>query len=38
MNCQFCYTTKMGLKGNLSMAHIVEQLLIAERMCSQELG
>jgi 23S rRNA (adenine2503-C2)-methyltransferase len=38
MNCQFCYTAKMGLKGNLSTAHIVEQLVVAARMCSQELG
>jgi adenine C2-methylase RlmN of 23S rRNA A2503 and tRNA A37 len=38
MNCQSSYTTKMGLKGNLSMAHIVEQLVIAARMCNQELG
>ncbi len=37
MNCQFCYTTKMGLKGNLSTAHIVEQLVNAARMCNQEL-
>jgi len=38
MNCQFSYTTKMGLKGNLSTAHIVEQLVIVARMCNQELG
>ncbi len=38
MNCQFCYTTKMGLKGNLSTAHVVEQLMIAARMRNQELG
>jgi 23S rRNA (adenine2503-C2)-methyltransferase len=38
MNCQFSHTTKMGLKGNLSMAHIVEDLVIAARMCNQELG
>ncbi|CAN5966499.1 unnamed protein product [Sphagnum jensenii] len=38
MNCQFSYTTKMGLKGNLSTAHVVEQLVIAARMCNQELG
>ncbi len=38
MNCQFSDTTKMGVKGNLSTAHIVEQLVIAARMCNQELG
>ncbi|CAK9218210.1 unnamed protein product [Sphagnum troendelagicum] len=38
MNCQFSYTTKMGLKGNLSTAHRVGQLVIASRMCNQELG
>jgi len=32
MNCQFSY------KGNLSMARVVEQLVIAARMCNQELG
>ncbi len=37
MNCQFSFTTKMVLKGNLSMAHIVERLVIAARMCNQEL-
>ncbi|CAM6068608.1 unnamed protein product [Sphagnum tenellum] len=38
MNCQFSYTTKMGLKGNLSTAHRVGQLVIASRTCNQELG
>jgi adenine C2-methylase RlmN of 23S rRNA A2503 and tRNA A37 len=38
MNCQFCYTTKIGLKRILSTADIVEQLVIAARMWSQELG
>ena len=27
MNCQFCYTGRMGLRGNLSTAQIVEQVL-----------
>jgi len=27
----------MVLKGNLSMAHIVERFVIAARMCNQEL-
>lgn len=26
MNCQFCYTGRMGLSGNLSTAQIVEQV------------
>ncbi|GFH11905.1 elp3 domain-containing protein, partial [Haematococcus lacustris] len=26
MNCQFCYTGRMGLQGNLSTAQIVEQV------------
>jgi len=38
MNCQFSYTTKIGLKGFLSTTDVVEQLVIATRMCSQELG
>jgi 23S rRNA (adenine2503-C2)-methyltransferase len=38
MNCQFSYTRKMGLKGILSTAHVVEQLVIAARTCNQELG
>jgi 23S rRNA (adenine2503-C2)-methyltransferase len=38
MNCHFCHTTKIGLKGILSTTDIVEQLVIAARMCSQELG
>jgi len=37
MNCQFSYTTKIGLKGFQSTIDIVEQLVIATRMCSQEL-
>jgi len=32
------HATKMGLKGNSSMVHVVEQLVIATRMCNQELG
>ena len=27
MNCQFCYTGRMGLLGNLSTAQIVEQVV-----------
>jgi 23S rRNA (adenine2503-C2)-methyltransferase len=32
MNCQFCYTAKMGLRKNLSAAQIVEQVVQARRM------
>lgn len=38
MNCQFCFTAKMGLRGNLSTSQIVEQVVVASRMCRQELG
>ncbi len=38
INCQFCYTAKIGLKGILSTTGIIEQLVIAARMCNQELG
>lgn len=38
MNCQFCFTAKMGLRGNLRTSQIVEQLVVASRMCSEELG
>lgn len=31
MNCQFCYTGRMGLLGNLSTAQIVEQ--VSEGRC-----
>ncbi|GAX77170.1 hypothetical protein CEUSTIGMA_g4615.t1 [Chlamydomonas eustigma] len=36
MNCQFCYTGRMGLLGNLTTAQIVEQVVEARRMLSQE--
>ena len=32
MNCQFCYTGRMGLLGNLSAAQIVEQVGMASRL------
>ncbi|XP_073132014.1 uncharacterized protein [Henckelia pumila] len=38
MNCQFCYTGRMGLKRNLSAAEIVEQAVFARRLLSQEVG
>lgn len=34
MNCQFCYTGRMGLSGNLSTAQIVEQVRQAQGMQS----
>ncbi|CAD7700710.1 unnamed protein product [Ostreobium quekettii] len=38
MNCQFCYTGKMGLMGNLSAAQIVEQVVAARRLVAKESG
>lgn len=38
MNCQFCYTGRMGLKRNLSAAEIVEQAVYARRLLSHEVG
>ncbi|XP_057774507.1 uncharacterized protein LOC130993588 [Salvia miltiorrhiza] len=38
MNCQFCYTGRMGLKRNLSAAEIVEQAVFARRLLSHEVG
>ncbi|KAK6160192.1 hypothetical protein DH2020_003573 [Rehmannia glutinosa] len=38
MNCQFCYTGRMGLKRNLSAAEIVEQAVFARRLLSNEVG
>ena len=32
MNCQFCFTAKMGLRRNLSAAQIVEQVVNARRI------
>lgn len=31
MNCQFCYTARMGLQSNLSTAEIVDQVVQARR-------
>jgi hypothetical protein len=31
MNCQFCFTGRMGLGGNLRTSQIVEQLVEARR-------
>lgn len=38
MNCQFCYTGKMGLRKHLSTAEIVEQAVFARRLLSSEVG
>ncbi|KAL3501195.1 hypothetical protein ACH5RR_035644 [Cinchona calisaya] len=38
MNCQFCYTGRMGLWRNLSTAEIVEQAVLARRLLSTEVG
>jgi 23S rRNA (adenine2503-C2)-methyltransferase len=36
MNCQFCQTGRMGLLGNLTAAQIIEQLVVAKRLLSEE--
>lgn len=36
MACQFCYTGRMGLLGNLTPGQIVEQVVIARRMLYEE--
>lgn len=38
MNCQFCYTGRMGLRRNLTTAEIVEQAVFARRLMSAEVG
>ncbi|KAL9246499.1 hypothetical protein vseg_020026 [Gypsophila vaccaria] len=38
MNCQFCYTGRMGLKRNLTSAEIVEQAVFARRLFTKEVG
>ncbi|XP_072969050.1 uncharacterized protein [Typha angustifolia] len=38
MNCQFCYTGRMGLRKHLSTAEIVEQAVFARRLFSSEFG
>lgn len=38
MNCQFCYTGRMGLKRNLTTAEIVEQAVVARRLFTSEVG
>lgn len=36
MNCQFCHTARMGLRANLSAAHIVEQVVEAKRFVAEQ--
>jgi 23S rRNA (adenine2503-C2)-methyltransferase len=36
MNCQFCLTAKMGLRGNLNSAEIVDQVAQTRRMFEAE--
>lgn len=36
MACQFCYTGRMGLLGNLSPGQIVEQVVVARRLLYEE--
>ncbi|KAG2489539.1 hypothetical protein HYH03_011990 [Edaphochlamys debaryana] len=36
MNCQFCFTGRMGLLGSLSAAQIVEQVVAARRFLAAE--
>ncbi|KEH20004.1 dual-specificity RNA methyltransferase RlmN [Medicago truncatula] len=38
MNCQFCYTGRMGLKRHLTAAEIVEQAVFARRLFTSEIG
>lgn len=38
MNCQFCYTGRMGLRRHLTTAEIVEQAVFSRRLFSDEVG
>ncbi|CAM8919264.1 unnamed protein product [Rhodiola kirilowii] len=38
MNCQFCFTGRMGLARHLTTAEIVEQAVYAQRLLSDEVG
>lgn len=38
MNCQFCYTGRMGLRRHLTAAEIIEQAVFARRLLSREVG
>eukprot|EP00899_Mesostigma_viride_P014061 jgi/Mesvir1/22656/Mv14090-RA.1 len=35
LNCQFCYTGRMGLRGHLSTAQIVDQVVLTRRLFSR---
>src|SRR5690606_16868414 len=37
MNCQFCYTARMGFQSNLATAEIVDQVVQARRLFGEEL-
>ncbi|KAG2436286.1 hypothetical protein HXX76_006597 [Chlamydomonas incerta] len=36
MNCQFCYTGRMGLLGNLTTAQVIEQVVEARRYLAEQ--
>ncbi|ONI30499.1 hypothetical protein PRUPE_1G254200 [Prunus persica] len=38
MNCQFCYTGRMGLRRHLTAAEIVEQAVFARCLLTNEVG
>ncbi|KAJ7943632.1 Dual-specificity RNA methyltransferase [Quillaja saponaria] len=38
MNCQFCYTGRMGLRRHLTAAEIVEQAVFVHRLLTSEVG
>lgn len=38
MNCQFCYTGRMGLRRHLTSAEIVEQAVYGRRLLSGDVG
>ncbi|XP_057528778.1 uncharacterized protein LOC130807544 [Amaranthus tricolor] len=38
MNCQFCFTGRMGLTRHLTTAEIVEQAVFARRLFTKEVG
>lgn len=37
MNCQFCYTARMGFQSNLATAEIVDQVVQARRLFGEDL-
>ncbi|CAN6482806.1 unnamed protein product [Victoria cruziana] len=38
MNCQFCYTGRMGLRRHLTAAEIVEQAVFVRRLLTKDVG